>query len=60
MISQAKFKGKLHSVKVSRKSPPVSHLMFVDELPIFCMANEDEASKLRRSLTLFANGSVNL
>lgn len=36
--------GKIHGIKNARQSPPISHLLFVDDLMIFSRANSNEAN----------------
>lgn len=40
-------------VKVSRTSPAISHLMYADELVIFCRANEQEVVVVAECLNKF-------
>lgn len=38
--------GRIHAVKIWRESPPISHLMYVDDLVIFYHADEMEAGAI--------------
>ncbi|BBG99614.1 Ribonuclease H-like superfamily protein [Prunus dulcis] len=50
-------RGKLHGIKVSSSSPPLSHLSFADDSILFCKATEGEMDMVKHVLDLYANGS---
>lgn len=43
LLTQAGEEDRLHGVKITRESPPISHLIYVDDLVIFCRADEQYA-----------------
>jgi hypothetical protein len=47
-------RGSIHGVKISRNAPPVSHLLFADDLIIFSRANKFEATTIRSCLQKFS------
>lgn len=50
LLTKAKSEGKIHGVKMSRTSPPISHLMYADDLTIYCRANIEEVSEVAKCL----------
>ena len=45
--------GTIHGQKISRFSPPISHLFFADDSLIFCKANTDESWQLKQVLVAY-------
>lgn len=54
MLHRAELDGHIHGIKVARSSPPVTHLMFADDLTIFCRATLAESESIRGSLRKFS------
>lgn len=42
MLNKAESNGSLHGLKVALSAPSVTHLMFADDLLIFCKANVEQ------------------
>lgn len=57
IITKAEEEGKVHGVKVSQSSPPISHLMYADDLTIYCRASANEAREISKCLRLFSEWS---
>lgn len=57
LLTRAKMHGVLHGIKISRESPPESHLMFADDLSIFCRAIKEEAEVVDDCLQTFSKWS---
>lgn len=53
MLQRLENEGKIHGVKVTRESPSISHLMYSDDLVIFCRANMKEAEEISKCLEKF-------
>jgi hypothetical protein len=47
----------IHGIKIARLSPYISHLLFADDVMIFCKANREEAAVILRSLNTYAQWS---
>lgn len=45
--------GKINCIKISRTSLPISHLLFSDDIMLFCRADKDNANQIARCLELF-------
>lgn len=50
LLQRLENEGKIHGVKVTRESPSISHLMYSDDLVIFCRANMEEAEEISKCL----------
>lgn len=46
LLDKAVNDNRISSIKVARTSPRISHLMYVDDLVIYCKANEQEATEV--------------
>lgn len=57
IITKSEEAGRIHGVKVSKTSPPISHLMYADDLTIYCKATASEAREVSRCLTTFSEWS---
>lgn len=55
ILSKAEVEGKIHDIKVDRTSPTISHLMYVDDLTIYCKATVEEAKELAAFLNRFSS-----
>lgn len=53
IISCSEASGKLSCVKVSRSSPWITHLMYVDDLVIYCKANMVEAQEVKSCVNTY-------
>lgn len=47
MLANAEQEQRIKGVKVSRNSPMVTHLMYADDVVIYCRANSNEAAIVR-------------
>lgn len=45
ILARAEAQGKLSGIKVSRLSPKITHLMYADDLVLYCKANTEEAAE---------------
>ncbi|KAL3849582.1 hypothetical protein ACJIZ3_011464 [Penstemon smallii] len=50
----------LKGIKISRTSPPISHLFYADDLIVFCRATIDDANAFSDCIDLFSNWSSEL
>lgn len=57
LLTQAEAEGRIHGIKVSRTSPPISHLMYADDLTIYCKATTEEAQEVINCLNKFCKWS---
>jgi hypothetical protein len=57
LISKAVANGELHGVKICRRAPSVSHLLFADDCFIFCRSNLSETRKLMEILKIYEDAS---
>lgn len=53
MLSNAEASGKISGIKISRTSPRISHLMYAEDLVIYCKANIEEATEVVKCLTKY-------
>lgn len=53
LVACAEHAGNFHSIKIARVAPPISHLLFADDLTFFCRATTREAPTLRDVLNTF-------
>ena len=47
----------IHGVSICRRAPKISHLLFVDDLLLFCQASEKETQEALEILKLYAEAS---
>ncbi|KAL0449049.1 UNVERIFIED_CONTAM: putative mitochondrial protein [Sesamum latifolium] len=57
LIRKAESEGTIEGVAVSRTAPSVSHLLFADDMLIFCQATKEALSNLQLVLTSFEAAS---
>lgn len=50
---RAEVNGKISGVKISRGSPRITHVMYADDLVIYCKASEEEALEVISCLNLY-------
>lgn len=50
ITSRAEMEGKITGIKVSRTSPRITRLMYADDLVIYCKANMEEVTEVKRCL----------
>src|SRR4051812_12551253 len=50
MLSNAADNGRIHGIKVARRSPTISHLFFADDSLLFARASEEEAGRIKQIL----------
>lgn len=55
MLMQAEDVRSLHGVKVARDAPPISHLLFADDLMIFSHENRREANIINVVLSKYSH-----
>ena len=46
--------GRIHGVSICRRAPKISHLLFVDESLMFCLATHREVMEINKILQLYA------
>lgn len=49
--------GLLSGIKIARNCPPITHLLFADDLIIFAKATSDEATTIKKCLDLYCSWS---
>ncbi|KAL0355303.1 UNVERIFIED_CONTAM: LINE-1 retrotransposable element O protein [Sesamum radiatum] len=49
--------GNIKGIKVCRNAPSISHLLYADDLTIFCRAEEKDAHTMRKCLDMFEQWS---
>ena len=47
LLAKVEGEGRIHSVSICRRTPSISHLLFVDDSLLFCRANQNEVLFLR-------------
>lgn len=57
LIGKLESSSKLHGIKIARSAPPISHLLFADDLFLFCRTKYQEVEALKQALNLFKNWS---
>lgn len=57
LLTRAEVCGDLHGVKIGRCCPPVSHLLYADDVTILCRAEVAEARRLAGILQTFSDWS---
>jgi hypothetical protein len=57
LIRQAENRGELHGIKICRKAPIISHLLFADDCFLFFKATSNEASVLKNILSVYEAAS---
>lgn len=55
ILSKAEVEEKIHGLEVDKTNPVISHLMYADNLKIYCKASVDETKELTICLDLFNN-----
>lgn len=55
ILARSEATSTLSGVKIARSSPRVSHLMYVDDLIIYCQANLEEANEVVNYLNLYCS-----
>lgn len=57
MLRKLEADGKIHGIKLGRSSPAISHLLFADDLLLFCRAKLDEVKEVSNCLDQFCRWS---
>lgn len=57
MLSQAESQGRIHGIRIGRGVQAISHLLYADDLLIFCIADLAESQVIADCLNLFGNWS---
>lgn len=57
LMSHYENKNWIHGVKVCCQAPIISHMLFVDDIYLFCKANVEEAMKVMEMLGVFEKSS---
>ena len=57
LFLQKETNGSLQGIKIARNCPPISHLMFVDDLVVFSHANQDDLQEIQSCLSQFQTWS---
>jgi hypothetical protein len=54
LIFKEESQGCLHGIKIARLSPPISHLLFADDVMIFSRATSNEANVILHCLSVYS------
>lgn len=54
LLIQAEDSGSIHGLKVARDAPPITHLLFVNDLMIFSRANRREVETINLILSKYS------
>lgn len=57
LIDHAHANGYIHGVKVSRRSPSISHLFFADDRVIFSRTSQNEVEKVLQCIQAYEQAS---
>lgn len=57
MLAREEVLNNFKGIKISRTSPSISHLLFADDLVIFCRATVEDASCIKQTLDCFSDWS---
>ena len=57
LLAKAEEEGRLHGVSICRRAPSISHLLFVDDLLLFCRANQEKVHVISEVLQTYASPS---
>lgn len=57
LIRKYEQKQWLHGVKISRKAPAISHMLFADDTYFYCRANKEEARRVVELLSVYERAS---
>lgn len=55
ILYKTEVERKIHGVKIARTSPTISHLMYTDDLIIYCRATTQETMNIKACLDDFCN-----
>lgn len=57
LLGKEEAEGNLHSIKVDRNSPSVSHLMYANDMLVMARADKEEAESFKKSFDIFCHWS---
>lgn len=57
LIHREEAGGTLHGIKIARHAPPITNVLFADDIMLFCQANQREVRQLQKCITTFARWS---
>lgn len=57
LIQCEEVRGLINGVQIERTAPPISHLLFADDIMLFCRANAGEARQVQKCLRIFGEWS---
>lgn len=57
ILSRAEGAGRLQGIKITRSNHRITHLMYVDDLVIYCKATVEDAKKIKDYLNLYCQWS---
>jgi hypothetical protein len=60
LIAREENLGLMHRIKIARTCPPISHLLFADDVIIFSRANMNEVGVVLNCLKTYSSWSVNV
>jgi hypothetical protein len=60
LIAREENLGLMHGIKMARTCPPISHLLFADDVIIFSRANVNEAGVVLNCLKTYSSWSISV
>lgn len=57
LVRREEDRGGLHGIQIARSAPPVTNLLFVGDIVLFCRVNNGEVRQLHKCLQIFARWS---
>lgn len=57
MVKQEMQLKNIHGIQVERKTPVISHLLFIDDSLLFARANSKEADNIMKTLKKYQDSS---
>ena len=57
LLTKSAARGDIHGFSLSRKSPPLTHLLFADNSLLFCRSNSEECQKILEILQVYVSSS---
>uniref|UniRef100_A0A803P3Y4 Reverse transcriptase domain-containing protein n=1 Tax=Cannabis sativa TaxID=3483 RepID=A0A803P3Y4_CANSA len=57
LIAKEQSLGRVNGIRIAREAPAISHLMFADDIILFCRANEKEVESLVNCMMIYESWS---